>query len=193
MKKIYVKFLVFFIILLSVIGATATVLADSVSDLSIVVNSEKKQYNNHFNVDARIIFSRNELYNEKVYLSYHVYDKDNNPILWEGERFPIVMGEDGIGNSNFILDMGKHSETLNLDNAVIKFDLVDEKNAYWFSGNQEINFSSDGIIYKNNFLKRNVESFMSAIHNSPIIFGINMLMLISFIYVLYRIKKHNWL
>ncbi|WP_053372211.1 hypothetical protein [Paenibacillus sp. FJAT-27812] len=177
----------FFIIFGLVSFYFVNVSAETTNDVSITVNSEKEQYAKNLNVDLSINFNKKDLYNEKVFLSYHLYDKNNQELSWEGQRFPITINENGISNVNMSIDLMSSKGSIT-DYAIVRFDLVDEKNVYWFSTNPEIKMTVDEIVFKNNYYKKMVSTIKKTITTSPITFSLNVLFFIVFIILIYKIR-----
>nr|WP_315023654.1 hypothetical protein [uncultured Aminipila sp.] len=134
-------------------------------------------------------FSSNELYNENVFISYHVYDMKQNEILFEGERLPIPPPKNKTSIINFTSDLKKYPELKKYEKYEIKFDVVDQKNLYWFSLNPNLVFKTDSISFNSDFAKKIVITFTSSIKKSPIIFSINLCFLILSIVLYFYIKK----
>ncbi|MEK3725863.1 hypothetical protein [Paenibacillus sp. FSL H8-0034] len=186
MKKVLVTVLIMFV-LLSV--NSIVISANSSSDVNIVVNSQRVQYTTKLDVDLSIHFSKIELYNDGVYLAYHLYDINDKEILWEGKRTPISVNDKGISNVKLYVDISTGIQPMELNYSKVKFDLVDEKNVMWFSTNPEIGFSSDQIVYQNDFLKRSIGMLILSIIHSPIIFSVNAVCFVLFIILFFKIRR----
>lgn len=159
-------------------------------DVSIMISSnDKEQYSKQFDANVTINFIQKDLYNENVYLSYHVVDDNGKEILWEGKRFPLSFDSDGKTSMNVNLDLSYGTPTANVHKGKIKFDLVDEENAYWFSTNTEISFSSEEINLDDSFSKRLFGTLAASIGNNPIIFSVNLICFLIFVLSFYKIKK----
>lgn len=187
MNKLMKIFLILFVSMI----ISQKVSANSPADVSIQVNSTKEVYSRQFEADLIVKFKENKLYNDKVYLSYHVYDKEGNEILWEGKRYPLALNAKGNYEVNINIDLlsDLSNDLKDIKMAHIKFDLVDEKNVYWFSTNNNLVITSEQIVYEDNFLKEFSNTLISSISASPIIFIINAIVLIIFIVGYLKIKK----
>lgn len=98
-------------------------------------------------VNAEVFFGQTELYNDQVKLSYKIYDSDMELISGENERYEL--GFDGAkGTAQMQLSLSKIAETSGKDSLIIRFDLVDEKNIYWFGDSPAIDLQSETIEYK---------------------------------------------
>lgn len=89
--------------------------------------------------DVMVHFDDLALYHEQVYLSYHIYDENGAVLVFENQRIPFAPEEDG-----------RACVTVNVNHnsgqpAQIRFDLVDERNAFWFSTNTEIAFQTEVV------------------------------------------------
>lgn len=180
-----IVFLVFFIFIPNLYTS-----AESKDDVVIRVNSEKQVYTSSFNVDVTLDFNNLDLYSKKVFLSYHLYDKENKEILWEGKRVPFSVNGDGIGKVKMNIQL-VDLKGIAIDSSYVrlKFDLINEQKEYWFSTNKEIIFSTDEIIYEDNIIKKIVGTLTSAIKRSPFIFSVNIIFTIIFIVAMYKFKK----
>ncbi|MGG4144507.1 hypothetical protein ABEW34_15385 [Paenibacillus algorifonticola] len=161
------------------------------SDVKIIVNSQKENYSKKMNVNLTVVFNNKELYSDKVFVAYHLYDNNNKEILWEGKRYPLSINDDGVGKLTFDIDLALKSTLANVDYAKVDFDLVDEENAYWFSTYSNITLATDHIIYQNDRLKEMLFTLSSSIKSHPVIFSINILFFLLFIYGFYKIRKHE--
>ena len=45
------------------------------SDVTIIINSENQEYSQEFQSDIDVIFENKLLYNENLFLSYHIVDR----------------------------------------------------------------------------------------------------------------------
>lgn len=186
MKKAGTALLIFFSVLMFI---HTSVFADSNNDVIINVTSAKETYSVQFNVDLKIQFINKELYNEKIYLAYHLYDRNNNELLWEGQRFPIRLNDNGVGEVNINADLSTGLKPLKAEYALIKFDLVDEKNTYWFSTNPEVKMMTDDIVYTDDYMKKFISSLISPVAENPFTFGVNIIFFLLCIFLFYKINK----
>ena len=163
--------------------------AKSENDVEIKVLSGREQFTSSFDFTVNIKYLNQELYNEKNFLSFHFYDVNGNEILWEGERIPFNLENDGETMVSFSLNLNDYPIVKDLKSGYLQFDIIDEKNAYWFSTSNEIRFFADKINYDESFLKQFVVTLKSAITDKPAIFLINSVCLAVFIFFLIRLKR----
>ncbi|CAM2939410.1 hypothetical protein PASE110613_08585 [Paenibacillus sediminis] len=189
MKKIFIMTLFFLCIMTT---NNLSVNADALKDVGVIVNSNEQQYSKQFDASVTVKFKDKNLYNKKVYLSYHVYDFNGKELLWEGQRFPFSIDEHGNGNVEINIDLSSVSQPIQNNYAKVKFDLIDEKNVYWFSTNPKIAFSSDEIILDGRYSKKFIGTLSSAIQNNPVIISANFLCFLLFIFGFFKLKKSEF-
>ena len=188
------KGLIIIIFAVGILSATRMfVSAGSESDVSIIVNSDQEQYTKQLDVDVTVKFNKQELYNDQVYLSYHVYDSEHNEILWEGQRFPLSVDNLGKGRLQTVINLKTGVVPLDDKQLVVEFDLVDEMNLYWFSSTPHISLSSDQITYVDSFLSKFRGTLVTSIDRHPVIFSINAIILMLFVCVLFVVKRKRLL
>ncbi len=126
-------------------------------------------------VQLDVIFHDMRWYNDELYLSYHIYDKKGELLAFEGERIKIEIGPgDEVRGFPVALDLADFPETEKELDAVIAFDIVDQKNAFWFSMNSEVNFQAASVIYNGHFPSRARSVVIKALHR-PLILAVNLL------------------
>jgi len=165
------------------------ILADSSEDVTMKVTSSKNEYRKELTVDLTVQYINQSLYNNKNFISYHVYDKEDNELLWEGKRLPFTIDKEGIARLKVDIDLKTEVDSFDVNFLKISFDIVDEKNEYWYSTNTDINLSSDTIFVDLGLVKRFSGTLYSAIFETPVVFGINLVCFILFICLLLRLKK----
>ncbi|MNW40838.1 hypothetical protein D3C74_179620 [compost metagenome] len=192
MKK-FLKLITILLICVSILNISSTYATKYEDDVNLLINpNDTEQYSKKFDVSIQINFFKKDLYNENVYLSYHVYDESGKEILWEGERYPIIKNIDGKISMDVTLDLSHESALAKVNKGNIKFDLVDEKNVYWFSTNSKITFSSEVLEFDFNFWKKSLRALTVTIGNNPIIFSINIVCFLIFILSLIKIKRNGF-
>jgi hypothetical protein len=187
--------LIFFVMVLVI-----PVSASEKAGATIKLLSENKVFSPRFETEIKIEFLDKNLYNKDVFVSYHVYDEKNNELLFEGLRLPIKVDESYNAKVKFSFDLSKainidSSQGIDLkkyDYLKIKFDMVDQKNIYWFSLNKNIKFNTCEVVYENKFFKKFGYVYQKAIEKHPIIFIVNLVVCLGVIYLIFRsIKKYN--
>ncbi len=185
--KIRLGMLIFFVLLLGF----NKVKAENNFDVQIIPITESEVYNKDFESEVEIIFSNENLYNEQVYLSYHIFNQNNELLVPENQRVPINLDSNGKSRVKLNITLNDIKELKNEKILYITYDLVDEKNQYWFSTDKDIRFDTFSILYEYNNLKRIQMSLKLEILNNPIIFVINILCCIGAVTAYYIIKKRE--
>ena len=85
-------------------------------------------------------FHRQELYNEGVKLSWHIYSDGGELLVFENERYPLA-----VENGTAVVPVKIELPQLEAGSAVIRFDLVDEENVYWFSDSPALTMQQDEV------------------------------------------------
>lgn len=163
--------------------------AESDNDVEIKVISERKLVASTLDFTLSINYHNQDLYNEENFLSFHFYDEEDKVLHWEGERIPFKIDSGGGTKVSFSLNLNDYPNVKGLKNSYLQFDIIDEKNAYWFSTNDEIRFFADRISYDKGFLTQNVVTIKSAITDKPAIFLVNSVCLTIFIFFFFKLKK----
>lgn len=180
--------LVFFVSLMAIMFPNI-IIADSSDDVTMKVTSSKEEYRKELTVDLTVQYINQNLYNNRSFISYHVYDKEDNELLWEGKRLPFSIDKEGIAKLKVDIDLKTEVDSFDVNFLKISFDIIDEKNEYWYSTNTDINLSSDTIFVDLGLAKRFTGTLSSAFFETPVIFGINLLCFILFFCLLLRLKK----
>lgn len=103
-----------------------------------------------FAVDVTVKFEDMSLYNDQVYLSYHIVDEDGGELLFENQRIPVNLEA---AFATIYVDCANLEELADRETAVIQFDLVDQKNIYWFSQKMDIAFQSTSVVFDRALLR----------------------------------------
>lgn len=85
------------------------------------------------------------LYNDQVYLSYHILDSDGETLVAENQRLPLRLNKSGLASTTVIVNCANLPELSGKETAQIQFDLVDEKNAFWFSAHPNVSFDAETL------------------------------------------------
>lgn len=138
----------------------------SASDVAVTAAAPVRE-DGGISIDVTVTFKEDSLYNEGVYLSYHILDQNGELLQFENTRYPLTVqggrAEQTILISSADMPTGENGEAM-----VIQLDLVDTQNVFWFSENgdiaakmdaitlapEEIKGSSGGDMNQNQFLKQ---------------------------------------
>ena len=107
-----------------------------------------------FTVPVTIEFVDAQLYNEDVYFSYHVLAEDGSILRYENERIPISL-ENGKTTIELNVQCLTIPELESVDTAEIQFDLVDQKNVYWFRNKDLIEYMGNSVLFEKDKLLTN--------------------------------------
>lgn len=172
--KINMHFLIGIIILTAVFLSVNCIVADGIEksvDVEIQVSDEVKYTDVGVDVPVDIFFNNISYFNDQVYLSYHIFDTDGNPVISENERIKIDINDAGHYRTVLRIDLSM-AESIELrENLCLNFDIVDEKNAYWFSTKEDLVFQTVTIGFNKTMQQKLVEE----IRNSKLIFLGNIL------------------
>lgn len=166
---------------------------DMIYDVKIMPTSEEEVYNKNLQSIVTVEFKTKELYNSKVYLSYHILGENNDVLVNENQRVPFKLNENGTAKVTLSINLEDLEETKKAKKLFIKYDLVDEKNVYWFSTKNDIIFETFSTVYTDNTFKKVVRSLKLEIIHNPIVFFVNILCCLSALYTYYVIKKKDLL
>lgn len=189
------KQLVFTLLLIIIFGINVDIINATVKNqenASVVITTDikKTQSQKQFEGNVVIHFYDNSLYNENVKLSYHIYDKNNNIIVFENERIPFVL-ENGKANVNISINLDEIKAIEGLKYCTVRFDLVDEKNVYWFNDNKNISFQTVDIQYANVFLNRAYDKYSYVFEKQQIQLVINVVFILIIALFVKKYKKAN--
>ncbi|QCT04494.1 hypothetical protein E6C60_3789 [Paenibacillus algicola] len=185
MRKPFLLLTIFFI----VIANGGSIMAKPDNTVKIEVNTEEEQFSLRFSVDLTIKFQDKELYNNKTYLSYHIYDTNDNELLWEGERFPFNINSIGLAQQSIELDLETIAASNDSKNLKVEFDLINESEEYWYSTNSDVQFQTDTILVDQSYFKRFIGTFKNSFLNSPIIFSLNLIGFITLLITFHKLRK----
>lgn len=136
---------------------------------------------------VNVTFVDEKLYNEHIFLAYHVEDLNGNVLRYESERYPIIMDENKIAT----IDVNINLDGIETDNGVllVKFDIVDEAAMYWYSDNLEIDLMSSVVRCETKGAGRMINLVKQEIAESPIIFCVNFLVFLGVVVTVFVWKK----
>lgn len=161
---------------------------DNVST-EITTDIDLKQSKKQFNGTVFIKFYDTTLYNENVKLSYHIYDLHDNILIFENERLPF-MPVNGTAEVKVSIDLNSIEQLANQKNYIIRFDLVDEQNIYWYRDNPNIHLKTIDINYSETFLTKIAEKYGFVVRNQLIQLIFSMVF-IAAIYIIFQKNRIN--
>lgn len=95
-------------------------------------------------IDVTVTFKEDSLYNEGVYLSYHILDQNGELLQFENTRYPLTV-QGGRAEQTILISSADIPEEENGEAMVFQLDLVDTQNVFWFSENGDIAAKMDAI------------------------------------------------
>ena len=99
----------------------------------VIVTPKEQTYTSEgIQVELVLEFVDTELYHEEIYMSYHILDMSGDMLYREGQRIPIPPMQDGVSYVNFSVACANIPEISEEEKVEIQFDIVDQKNSYWF-------------------------------------------------------------
>ncbi len=93
-------------------------------------------------IRTTVQFNDITFYNDSIYLSYHIYDANENMLQFENQRILVSLDKNGRAVIPVIIQISDLQEFEDHENLRIEMDLVDQKNVYWFSRRTDIPFAS---------------------------------------------------
>ncbi|MDR2409052.1 MAG: hypothetical protein LBE13_13190 [Bacteroidales bacterium] len=155
---------------------------DSMNAVEIQIINNDKIDSQKFNVIVKVHFYDISLYNDEIYLSYHIYDLSGIVAKFENERYRITLDKNNDFIQNVVID--------NIDvPCIIKFDIVDQKNIFWFLDNENIEKKFAEIKRENNMLMMALNNILSSIKEDIFLFLVNLSFFIMTVIILLSIKK----
>lgn len=174
-------------IVLALICDSASVHAESVS---VQISTEQTiLYSAEDTISVRVCFLNKELYNDHIYLAYHVKDEQGNTLRYETSRIHVVLDE----NNETILTVNINVSDVETETGILllEFDLVDEENSFWYSDREGIGFETCVVRCVTKGFDRLANSLKQEIGNRPVTFGCNLIVFIAFWILVYISKKKN--
>ncbi len=146
------------ILLFALMPLTAASAEDGSPDVEVLLDGSvdtSQTSDQTIAVQLDIIFHNMDWYNDQLYLSYHIYDSEGELLLFEGRRTLIENGAGGeIRSFPLVLNLADFAETKDKKEAVVTFDIVDEKNSIWFSDAAGLSFRAVSVQYDGHFPAR---------------------------------------
>lgn len=158
----------------------------------VIVESEIKElYTKETHLKVKVIANNKKLINENTYLSYHVYNKSGEVVLYENERIPIILDDANEMLLTISINLKGIPNKVLKNGVVIKFDIVDEEKAYWFSLDKSIKLEAGSITFENNYLKRVCIELKKEILDNQIVFVINLICFIAIVVVVLIVRRKH--
>ena len=133
-------------------------------------------------------FEDESLYNDDVYLSYHVYDAlEENLLKYENQRIKIKLDENSQMVCTLAIDLTEVMK--NADAVVVKYDIVDQANLFWFADNPEVKFSTVKINCELDWGMASLRTLKNGVTTHPLIFSINLIVTISVVGLILYLRK----
>ena len=133
------------VVVLLVLCMTQTVWA---TESGVTITPDTQTYTSDgMIVPITISFSDMGLYNEEVYFSYHVLAEDGSILRYENERIPLSL-ENGVARLEVYIPCASFPELEAVELARIQFDLVDQRNVYWFSDRGYLEASGEYVQFE---------------------------------------------
>lgn len=95
-------------------------------------------------IDVTVTFKEDSLYNEGVYLSYHILDQNGELLQFENTRYPLTV-QGGRAEQTILISSADIPKEAHGEAMVFQLDLVDTQNVFWFSENGDIAAKMDAI------------------------------------------------
>ncbi len=134
-----------------------------------------------------VYFGDSSLYNENVKLSYRIYDENMNIISEENERFALNYSE-GKAEADIRIKLTERGVKKG-QNVIVRFDLVDEQNIFWFSRNELIDLNTQDISIVYDWQSDLKYTYLNVLLNQPVQLALNLIGSAAAIIALIKIKK----
>lgn len=185
MKKL-LMWLACFLLCVNVCSFIGYAVEDEV-DAEIKVVGNKREYSYTFDTKVEVLFHDIDLYHENLFLSYHVYDVNGALVEYENQRIPINMETDSF-SCPLNIDLSVLSDGSNTEKYVVKFDIIDVQNAYWYS-DADLYLKTDMIYVEQDALKAFCSGILGPIQQHPYVFFVNFICLLAFVIVAIKYRK----
>lgn len=131
-------------------------------------------------VEILVTFHDRTYYNSRVYLSYHLEDKEGNAVQFENERYALIIDENAQAAVTITLNYSDISLLTSEKELFLRVDLVDEENLFWFSQREDISFAGITIPWSIKGVRVFFLELRDEIRSSPLIFMLNLVAFIGF-------------
>lgn len=156
-----------------------------VCDAEIRIIEEHYLGNGKYELLVNCYIQNEGLINEQLKLSYHIWDGTKADYLaFENERISICQG----GTADSLVELNITVPDVKKDSWIC-FDIVDEKNSFWFDGTGDIVLIKDDIFYTHSFVNNWKAIWWVNIRNNLLILCINIVVFIAFISTAICIRK----
>lgn len=115
----------------------------SASDVAVTAAAPMRE-DGGISIDVTVTFKEDSLYNEGVYLSYHILDQNGELLQFENTRYPLTV-QGGRAEQTILISSADIPEEAHGEAMVFQLDLVDTQNVFWFSENGDIAAKMDAI------------------------------------------------
>lgn len=158
------------------------------ADVIITNLSYEEEFTKQFEVSVKVQFEDESLYNDNVYLSYHVYDAlGENLLKYENQRIKIKLDENSQMVCTLAIDLTEVMK--NADAVVVKYDIVDQANLYWFADKPEVKFSTVKINCELDWGRASLRTLKNGVTTHPLIFLINLIVTISVVGLILYLRR----
>ncbi len=170
------------------------VIATESDDVILLISGDKEIYAKNTELTVDIHFNNTNIYNQNLYLSYHIFlnQQDNRvseSVQYENVRIPIILDDSLSASIQIPVDLD--SKELNeYKQLYLKFDIIDEENIFWYS-QSDIKMNVGTVVYVDDFFKRQIMLIRDAFKINPVIFIVNILITLLAICSIILIKKRE--
>lgn len=134
-----------------------------------------KEYKAQFETKVRVRFLNKDYYNENLYLSYHVYAGDGETLLsYENQRISIQIEDNCEALMTVPIDLSTILKQSKEEQLIVRFDIVDQENVYWFLDNANINFETCSVYCTIDKGAAALRVLKSGVREHPIILTVNL-------------------
>lgn len=157
----------------------------------IQVNGPTEVASQLIQTSVTISLENEQLRNDALYLSYHIYSETGELLHYEGERTLLTDWKEGEVTIPIEINLTSYGTVPLNGNVRIEFDIADVSGGYWFSTNDAIQLDADAIGCKGDILNRFKESAVKAIHR-PVAIVMNLASIVVFVVILKKLKKNDF-
>lgn len=140
-------------------------------------------------LEVSVSFVDTSIYNQQLYLSFHILDSDGEMLQYENARYLISLDGNGETTIPIQIDLSAYAE--GRDELEVELDVVDEENLYWFLDRDSVQVESVKIRCLLSGWERLRARLKSEIMDSPVIFCANVFVFLIFCVTLLKIRRKN--